>query len=580
MLYNLRNKKLAIMCVFVLVVAQLFLGINAPKSYAMDLNPGVHVGERDDVEAIVKESSGSRTVIEYNIKNYNTESVVIGDEVYNKIICDGTRLSAEKGLPELPHMTSSIIIPAYGDAKVEVIDAKYEDIEVTPIIPSKGVITRDVDPSTVSYTFDNAYKSSQWYPKQTASVSEPFIVRDLHGVNVVVNSFQYQGSTQTLRVYKSVTVEISSEMGYCASGKGINTAFEDMYKCMFLNYPQNARSCRSTSAKRMLVITNDAYSSAMTPFVDWKNQKGITTEMVNISQVSSSNSASQIKSYIQNYYNQHSDLVYVLLVGDYAHISSPSYGGGVSDPEYTKVAGNDDYPDIFVGRFSAESLADVQTQVKRTLDFEKNGYNNMSWYKKGIGIASNQGPGHNGEYDNQHMDIIRGKLLGAGYTEIDQIYAPYATAQAVSNSLNAGRGIINYCGHGSPTSFGTTGFNTTNIKNLNNATKLPFIISVACVNGKFYDRTCFAEVWLRSKDSNGNPIGAIGTYMSTVNQPWIPPMTGQDAINDIIVNKSVKTFGAICYTGASKMLENGSYYDRLTFNTWTVFGDPSIQLFN
>ncbi len=59
---------------------------------------------------------------------------------------------------------------------------------------------------------------------------------------------------------------------------------------------------------------------------------------------------------------------------------------------------------------------------------------------------------------------------------------------------------------------------------------------------QFFDRTCFAEVWLRSTDAQGDPIGAIATYMSTVNQPWVPPMTGQDAINDLIVNKTVGFF--------------------------------------
>ncbi|WDV44608.1 C25 family cysteine peptidase [Clostridiaceae bacterium M8S5] len=578
MFYSLRKKNLAIMCALIFVVAQLLFIINSSISYAMI--PETNTSNQSDIEAIVKESNSQRTVIKFNIKNFTTESVMIDNEIYNKIICDDTRLLEEKGYPELPRLNSSIIIPMDGDAELKIIDTEYEDFDLTPIVPSKGNITRDIDPSTVPYTFSDTYESSDWYPNGIASISKPFIMRDLRGANVIVNAFRYQGSTQTLRVYRSVTVEIVNSSTASMASTQITPAFEGMYDYMFLNYKEAPIKSHSASSPKMLVITNDAYSNAMTSFVAWKNKKGISTEMVNISQVSPSNQASEIKTYIQNYYNKHNDLVYVLLVGDYEHISSPKYSDGVSDPEYTKVSGNDDYPDIFVGRFSAESIADVETQVKRTLDFEQNGYNNMSWYKKGTGIASDEGPGHNGEYDKQHMDIIRGKLLGAGYTEIDQIYDPGATAQQVTDSLNTGRGIINYCGHGSPESFGTTEFNNDDIKNLKNVEKLPFIISVACVNGQFFNQTCFAEVWLRSKDASGNPIGAIATLMSTVNQPWVPPMTGQDAINDIIVNKTAKTFGAICYTGTSKMLQNGSNYDILTFNTWTVFGDPSIQLFD
>ncbi|WDV44607.1 C25 family cysteine peptidase [Clostridiaceae bacterium M8S5] len=582
MFYSLRRKNLAIMCVLVFAVAQLLFVVNGSVSYAI---PETNTSEQSDIEAIVEESNSERTVIKFNIKNFTTESVTIDDEIYNKIICEDTRLLQEKGHPELPRLNGSIIIPMDGDAELKIIDTEYEDFTLTPIAPSKGSITRDIDPSTVPYTFSDTYESSDWYPNGIASISKPFIMRDLRGANIIVNAFRYQGSTQTLRVYRSVTVEIVNSSSVSMATTQITPAFEGTYDFMFLNYNKvSSKSHRATSQK-MLVITNDAYNNAMKPFVAWKNKKGISTEMVNISQVSSSNKASEIKTYIQNYYNKHKDLVYVLLVGDYAQVSSPTYHAptynkGVSDPEYTKVSGNDNYPDIFVGRFSAESIADVETQVKRTLDFEQNGYSNRPWYKKGTGIASNLGPGHNGEYDNQHMDIIRGKLLGVGYTHIDQIYDPGATAQQVTNSLNAGRGIVNYCGHGSSESFGTTGFSNADIKKLTNASKLPFIISVACVNGKFFDRTCFAEVWLRSKDVRGNPIGAIATYMSTVSQPWVPPMRGQDGINDIIVNKTAKTFGAICYTGATKMLQNGSADDIVTFNTWTVFGDPSIQLFD
>ena len=93
--------------------------------------------------------------------------------------------------------------------------------------------------------------------------------------------------------------------------------------------------------------------------------------------------------------------------------------------------------------------------------------------------------------------------------------------------MNAGRGMINYCGHGSDTSWGSTGFNNSNVNALVNDNMLPVICSVACVNGNFPNQTCFAEAWLRATN-NGEPTGAVATYMSTVNQSWDPPMEGED----------------------------------------------------
>ena len=97
------------------------------------------------------------------------------------------------------------------------------------------------------------------------------------------------------------------------------------------------------------------------------------------------------------------------------------------------------------------------------------------------------------------MEEIRGWLMGAGYTEVDPIYDPGATDTQVSNAVNAGRGIINYTGHGSSTSWGTTGFNNADVDALVNDDMLPFIFSVACVNGNFANvGKCFAEAWLRA----------------------------------------------------------------------------------
>jgi len=537
------------------------------------------------VNVTVLESDSAHTVIRFDVGRFSLDKVNIDNSKYYKINCKGTTLVEEAGSPELPRICRSITIPYSSEAEIRVISSEYSDYKNTPIAPSKGSITRDKNPEDISYTFGEAYESDALYPDCLASISEPFIMRELRGATVRVNPFQYQSSKETLRVYTSVTVEVTtggkSDINVLSSDKGITNDFEAIYNNVFINYNNNNEKGFNTTVASedgdMLIISYDQFSSAMAPFVQWKQSKGINTTLVNRSTVSSRNSANEIKSYIQNYYNQHPNLAYVLLVGDYAQVSSPKYTNGVSDPEYTKVAGSDNYPDIFVGRFSAESIADVQTQVQRTIDFESNGYNTADWYKKGIGIASAEGYG---ETDAEHIDIIRDKLLAYGYTQVDRIYDPGATASAVTASLNAGRGIINYCGHGASTYWVTTGFSNSNIAALQNQGKLPFIVSVSCVSGSFQTGTCFAEAWLRSRDASGNAIGAIGTYMSTVNQPWTPPMVGQDAIIDLLCSESKVSFGGLCYTGACSMLDNGTKDDILTFNTWTVFGDPSIQLIN
>ncbi|MFC1851495.1 C25 family cysteine peptidase, partial [candidate division CSSED10-310 bacterium] len=326
----------------------------------------------------------------------------------------------------------------------------------------------------------------------------------------------------------------------------------------------------------MLIICHDAWLPNIQSLVAHKNNNmGINTTAVGVSTIG--NNSTSIKSYIQNVYNT-SDLAFVLLVGDQAQVATPSASGGASDPSYSKLSGSDDYPDILVGRFSAESAGDVDTQVQRTIEYEQMPATQQDWFKKGVGIGSAEGPGHDNEYDYQHIDNIRADLLGYDYTLVDQVYDPGASASQVSAAVNAGRGIINYCGHGSTTSWGTTGFSTTSINALTNDNMLPFIFDVACVNGEFDGPTCFAEAWMRA--TNGSePTGAIGIYASSINQSWSPPMDGQDEMNDLLVAEAYFSFGAICYAGSCKMIDMNGSGGVSMFDTWHVFGDPSVRVF-
>ncbi len=146
----------------------------------------------------------------------------------------------------------------------------------------------------------------------------------------------------------------------------------------------------------------------------------------------------------------------------------------------------------------------------------------------------------------------------------------------VTSALNAGRGIINYTGHGSQTSWGSTGFSNTHVNALTNHNMLPFICSVACNNGTFTG-TCFAEAWLRATDG-GQPTGAVATYMSYISQSWNPPMCGQDAAVDLLVRDEMRTIGGLWFNGSCQMMDEYGATGIDEFLNWTIFGDPSLMV--
>ncbi len=530
------------------------------------------------VEVRLLESAPDRVVIEYSLPGFDAEPVTIDGRTYYAISLPGEGSLLQSGLPELPHVARSIIIPDAARMRARILGVETTDFAGMPVVPSKGNLLRTVDPATVAYSFDPFYGTPAEFPESRVATGEPYILRDYRGL--VVDAFPITATGDgTVRAATRLTIEVFAD-GYdeinviqrSGPPEKVVPEFGEIYRHRFLNYGMD-RYTPVPEQGEMLIITHDAFHSAMQPLVDWKVQSGMPTTIVDISTIG--NTSTAIKSYIQTTYNQ-GGLAFVLLVGDAAQIATPSAAGGASDPTYSLLAGSDRYPEILVGRFSAETVAQVQTQVQRTIGYEQTPAAGAAWYQKGTGIASNQGPGDDGEYDYQHMNVIRGKLLAYGYALVDQIYDPSATAAMVSTALNSGRSIVNYTGHGSMTAWSTTGFSNSNVTALQNDWMLPFIFSVACVNGQFDAGTCFGEAWLRSVH-NGNPIGAIGAYMSSINQSWNPPMCAQDECNDLLVNDEMFTYGGLCFNGSCQMMdEYGANDGGNMFLTWHVFGDPSV----
>ena len=528
----------------------------------------------EGVQVNVLQSDDNLTQIEYRIGEFIKTPVRIDGQTYYQISVEGETPLKEKGCPDLSKLCRSIVIP--GNARMAITVARSEYIETKLLVaPSKGMLYRQTDPDREPYEFSSVYSTNAYYPSGRTKLGEPYIMRDVRGITVSLYPFSYNPVTRKLRVYtyllvqvKNVGVDSKNVQKSLRNGR-VNPYFKPIYSKHFINY-QQAQDKTVDEDGRMLIICYDDFTSAMQPLVNWKNQSGLSTTMVALSQIGST--ANDIKDYIQDEYDAHNGLTFVLLVGDSYQIPTFTVSGGASDPTYSLLDGNDNYPEIIVGRFSAETTAQVETQVERTIYYERD-MTEASWWHKGIGIGSNQGDGvgDDGEADWQHIRNIRTQLLNYHYTSVDELYdgshgggdqSGSPTATMLSDLLNEGRSIINYSGHGDVTYWVTTGFSNYNVNNLTNVNKLPFIISVACVNGQFRNTTCFAESWLRATDYySGDPIGAIGFYGSSVNQSWATPMEAEDKFNELLVNETNTSFGALCYNGACSMLDK--YGDRV-----------------
>jgi PKD repeat protein len=527
----------------------------------------------------------------FNIDDFSVSEVTYDNVTYSTIVFDGNVTTQLKGFAQLPFINASVTLNSNKNVDLKVIEGEYVDINLNnPLLPSRGVIYRDQDPSTIPYEIAPGSMRNEWYPQNLATNTDPFIIKDMRGVTVYVYPFRYNAVQNVLRVYKNITVQLV-ENNTQAFNPLLNqpaTVLREMnaiYRSLFINYEETNTDLTIGEYGDILVICTSRDETAIQPYIDWKMEKGFNVEKIVVA------TGTNVKTTVQNAYAANPDILYVQLVGDWADIKSDMLGTAPMDPQLGCVVGSDQHPDICIGRFSANSAAHVTIQVDKVINYEKLPEMSASWYTAALGVASNQGPGDDNELDYQHINVIyNNKLDPFTYETFSTAYDPSGTAQMVSNAINAGVSVINYCGHGSETSWGSTGFSNSNINALNNGNKLPIIFSVACVNGSFNSGgDCFAEAWL--KKANG---GAVMTMMSTINQPWNPPMRGEDYFNDMLIGgydytqhpgqsgisttEGRTTIGAIAFNGLVLMCtESGGGDDWETAKTWHLFGDPSMQ---
>ncbi|HNW55325.1 MAG TPA: C25 family cysteine peptidase, partial [Bacteroidales bacterium] len=276
-------------------------------------------------------------------------------------------------------------------------------------------------------------------------------------------------------------------------------------------------------------------------------------------------------------------------MGDAGQVPSYMLPYGASDNYYAYLAGNDHYPDILVGRFSAETPKEFQVQVNRTLQYEKEPGTDTRYLVSATGIASTLASGDDGEADFQHVGNLLKTLKSTSYNQYAEFFdGSQGDADAdgnpattdIMNKINLGTGVIFYTGHGSPNSWATGSVTKSVVENLSNTGRYPLIWSAACENGNFTDKYCFAEAWLRASAGNGQPIGAVAALMASGSQTSYPPMQAQDVVAELLANPSeeVSTMGAISVKGMMSMNDVYGAAGYATTDTWILFGDPSLRV--
>ena len=539
------------------------------------------------------------TRIEFTIPGFNLDTVIIDNKSYSRVNMPGAVDYMVKGYPQLPRITKSVIVPYNAKMNLKIIEEVVERIDVLPVVPSKGNISREVSPSSVAYTFSDFYSSDDIFPEKMASLSPPFIMRDFRGLSIYVNPLRYDSGNKQLIILKRLVVEICSggislsNVKERAKKRSISPSVENLYKEFFVNYKEEKLRYEmlDEDAGRMVVICADQYVSEMDSFLIWKRRKGIQTDLYSLSDVG--NDTSSIRKFIQSQYDS-LGITFCLLVGDGFELPTPegTIGmavGNSADHIYAYTDGEDYYPDIFIGRFSSvggQSI-NIKNQVMRSINYEKNPQMGEDWYRKGLMVASDESDDYDSIMDKQRCEWLKDTLLYDispyfTYASIDSSYDPWGTRSIVTNAIDSGVSIINYIGHGYVNGWQSGGgLSINSIANLTNYGMLPHVISVGCRVGDFEDYDCFSEAAMTAGTPE-NPTGFIATLAPSINQTWVPPCIGQEGAVNLLAHYQANTAGGVYFNGLCYMIEQ---YGGDTVKhgveiaqTWNIFGDPSIQL--
>ncbi|MCK4979259.1 MAG: hypothetical protein KAS62_02630, partial [Candidatus Delongbacteria bacterium] len=551
--------------------------------------------------------SNEEMKLDFTVNDFKIVEVIEGGVTYSKIDYNGSILTNEKGYAALPRFTASVQLKDDKNVDLKYSPENYVEYKLDyPLLPSRGVISRSQNPNEIPYEIASESIIDSWYPVQVAENIDPFIMRDVRGTTVIVHPFQYNSEKKILRVYKQLTVSLTDNTEkplnpLVRKTNSIDPEMSGMYKTIFRNYNESKAMEIGEFGEILLVYTSlNGGLATLQPWIQWKEEMGYTVNLLEVANNTDLNATGDI----QTEYDTNPNILYVQLVGDWENLKSDFQNSttstwGSQDPMLGCVVGVDQYIDVMVGRFSADSSTDVTTQINKAINYEKNPQLGASWYDTALGMArlEGTGSGDDGEGDDDHQENIRDRLLSFNYSTVERQYdggssyvASNATSASISAVINSGVSILNYINHGLEDGWSVGDYDNADVNALTNGDKLPFVISVACLVGltSWTSGECFAENWLRK--SGG---GAVVGMWSSISQPWTPPMCGQDYFNDILIGgynystnpgSGISTseqrtrFGSIACNATNLMLEENptDASTRDTQEAWNIFGDVSL----
>lgn len=512
--------------------------------------------------------------ITYNLGQMSLSTLNYRGEDMAEISISSITMPNDAGCPNLPVESRMMAIPQGAKATLRVVRAESETIRNVNIAPALRIQSENEEPD-MNYVKDMAvYGKNAYYPAEPFVMGNSYI-RGIDAVTVAITPFQYNPVTKDLVVYTNVelAVEFEGGNGHFGDNRLRSPYWDPILAAELINYDQlpvidyASRMQRwlrdEADGAEYLIVTpnNDAWAEYANQLRDFRIRQGIITKVIRLDEMPANNT-SQLKSWFHNaYHTWEIAPVAVCLMGDHGtnmgqyipaeSTSHPSNGSCITDNRYADPSG-DNLPDMVFSRLVAQNASELPVFVGKQIEYEYGnpnmdpafynspitalGWQTERWfqicsevfggYMRSKGYEPNrinciyQGQPGNVWSSNQNTNMVVNYFgpNGTGYipqspTELGGWTG--GTPDQVVQAINQGSFWLQHRDHGLETGWGEPAVRNTHVAQMNNVGKMPFVMSINCLTGKFnYSSTCFCEAWMR-RTYNGENAGAVGLLCPT-----------------------------------------------------------------
>ena len=537
-----------------------------------------------------------------------------------------TRLLADEfshthflGEPELPVKREIIAVPLGAEVTAHVNDSWVETFNLSdwgiahPILPAQPSLSKSQSPEDVPFEYNAAaYQSAGFERQPLVTVEELGMLRGQRLFVVELAPVQYAPATGQLRVYSHLEVEITftgADLDATAElrARTFSRPFESIYASQLFNYrPLDTRDDLTRYPIKYLIVSDPMFEAQLQPFIEWKVKQGYNVIAGYIG-TDFGFSTTEIANWIQGIWDASTPEdpapSYVLFVGDTGDVpvftGTAPPTGHITDLHYVTTVGTDYMPDIYYGRFSAQTPAQLQPQIDKTLEYEQYLMPDPSFLGEVVMIAG-MDSGHGSTWGNGQINYGTDYYFNGAHGIYSYTYLyPESGSHSADIVANVSEGVsyVNYTAHGSQTSWADPSFTIANINSLQNDHEYPTVVGNCCLTNAFDTGTCFGEAWLRAE--NKGAIGYIGGTNSTY---WDEDYWWGVGSGSIVANPTYETHGLGAYDGMFHdhgeifsdwyttqyafimagnlaVIEGGSGMVNYYWEIYSIMGDPSLTTF-